>query len=1000
MNASWLNEMTAVQEAFDTWKVQHYDDQVIPTNGIVKTSILDNNKRLAGEIGYYRMWSINGSKPNIDINSDDETFAYSSEAELVRYPGGIQDLYYLDTDRIGYNTNKQYIIDATNSVIYSISGGRYQGRVCYSLFMSKTINGKEIYIGDFVEAEVSIIGNAGNIVSKYETDENGNWLDKDGNITLDESEAIPNPLYSEYGFKFISSPNSNNIYKLYNNGDLYGKGLKGIGLQTSKEKMDKIDSTVFKELTIPEEIPSCKKLIPGSTDTIYVIDNKDNLWAWGNNNSNKLGLTQKQQNSYTGREPVQINVGGIYDEAANTISGSKSVYNVFDSGNCLFVVTTDNELYACGQNSNSAGAGYLGLGHTNEVNVLTKVEFNDPKNIIFMCGSSQNGTRVWYNNAPNNLTQFSKEWCAYNQFYISTNSMWIGFAGTKASYINANKSKFVRIMNGGDSGDDIDQDVVNIWSTSWGTLKLDETYLQCEYLNAGLSSGGAGGGSNTGDWMVRPEAQGKKFVKMWRNGSKTVLLDDGGKLWGCGHNRQDLGYTGNPDWVRDWVLDEIPNVPFNTNQLKDVILDSSAALYLLNDGTIWATGGYSSMGLGQDWSGNVIGWKNVTSNFPALNGFYGGTFNDGKSELVKNKVLNISSANNIFIGTDGKLYMTNSPTLVFRDLVVEKSWTVVARNVKDFCANENSYICYVDKSNRLYVAGEDSTWLGLDYATPTKIKYWEEVTNSKVQGKVKKAVWNSCHLYVLSTDNKLWVSGHGYYDQNFPGIDNTTDTKDFVKVYDGVKDVETFGGSTLVLGETNNIYGWGHWRSWCNTGNTKTISSTYGNNHTTVQMLPTMRGSAVIDSDGNMWFSSENDWGNWWGQSDNIGDYKIWTGDGSKAGNSLASEGFRKVLRMGHDYYCLTRQGNLYGWGPKSYLGINSTSSGDNYEIYKLDLTNVDDIVCGNGWCVCVLKDGRVFGTGKNLYGVLGRWMGTARSTANSRYQTAFEWVECPELEI
>ena len=124
MNASWLSEMTSVQEAFDTWKVQHSEDQDIPTNGIVKASVL-NDKRLSGEIGYYRLWSITGNKPSIDINSDDETFAEYSEGEFNEYPAGIQDLYYLDTEAIGYKTTKKYIIDAYNSVIYSVTGGTY-----------------------------------------------------------------------------------------------------------------------------------------------------------------------------------------------------------------------------------------------------------------------------------------------------------------------------------------------------------------------------------------------------------------------------------------------------------------------------------------------------------------------------------------------------------------------------------------------------------------------------------------------------------------------------------------------------------------------------------------------------------------------------------------------------------------------------------------------------------------------------------------------------------
>lgn len=51
------------------------------------------------------------------------------------------------------------------------------------------------------------------------------------------------------------------------------------------------------------------------------------------------------------------------------------------------------------------------------------------------------------------------------------------------------------------------------------------------------------------------------------------------------------------------------------------------------------------------------------------------------------------------------------------------------------------------------------------------------------------------------------------------------------------------------------------------------------------------------------------------------------------------------------------------------------------------------------GWFVAVKSDGSVWGTGSNLYGVLGRWAGGERKVS-SRYKTAFDWVECPELEV
>lgn len=44
-------------------------------------------------------------------------------------------------------------------------------------------------------------------------------------------------------------------------------------------------------------------------------------------------------------------------------------------------------------------------------------------------------------------------------------------------------------------------------------------------------------------------------------------------------------------------------------------------------------------------------------------------------------------------------------------------------------------------------------------------------------------------------------------------------------------------------------------------------------------------------------------------------------------------------------------------------------------------------------------REGRVFATGSNSRGLFGRWLNDKRNAINSRYRTAFKWVECPELE-
>ena len=63
-------------------------------------------------------------------------------------------------------------------------------------------------------------------------------------------------------------------------------------------------------------------------------------------------------------------------------------------------------------------------------------------------------------------------------------------------------------------------------------------------------------------------------------------------------------------------------------------------------------------------------------------------------------------------------------------------------------------------------------------------------------------------------------------------------------------------------------------------------------------------------------------------------------------------------------------------------------------------MNDVVQLASGNGFYIAIKSDGTVWGTGTNTYGILGRWIGIDRKQPNSRYKTAFDWVECPELEI
>jgi len=800
-------------------------------------------------------------------------------------------------------------------------------------------------------------------------DKNGNYIDENGNIVSEE-----NKVENLYGFQMIASTASDNIYKLYNNGDLYGKGLKNINLQSNLED---IDSLLYKELTLPSSI-NVSKIICGNS-TIYYIDDKSDLYAIGVNSYNKLGLTQDQQIEYTGRELTKINVD------------NKKVQNVFDGGDSVFVVTTDNKLYGAGDNNRAS----LGLGHRNVVDSFTEITIDgltNPSKIFSISASYWNGCMIWYNDAPDEMEEYSESWAEYNQFYYSGFSRW-GFGGinkgSTPQYLNFN-----RIWDGND-GDDIDQDILycSIGSSPW-ILKSDGSVMQSGYGGAGIGSGWVGGGSST-SFKTRSEAVNQKFIKMWYGNGSFILLHENGELWGV--SSDNISMIG--DSTRDWVLNKLENVPFDTSNLVEVLPASNGIFYLLDNGEVYFSGNYKAIGLGNEWNTKIDGIVCLNElpynkSFPQIKTLYGDYRNGGR--LLKGVAIGSVGAFdgcNVFCGLDGKYYLCNSSGIMFGNDILEKNWTLIAKDVNYF---EPTCPSYVSRSGDVFVAGEHSDYLGLNYESDQKILKFTELTDPRVKGKAIKVQYDNNVLAILTNDGILYATGL-YYNNNvyyYPGYSEPLEnTKTLTKVDENVKDIAYRGTSRLYLKNDNSLLGFGYWRGHIQdaSANTPTLSTTITSNISTLK--PLGRNSFVIDEDGTMWYSGDNGY-SYCGMNANKGDYIIWTGD-------IEEEKVKDTVCLsGETHIVLTESGNLYGWGQLNKLGIGTSSIEISQDIRKLPISDVNQIVAGKGFFIAVKKDGSVWGTGENMYGVLGRWKGSDRTLPNSRYRTAFEWVECPELEI
>ena len=956
--------------------------------GIAQTKDIDKeNGRLYGEIAYYRRWSEDENRKRPDKDVLDKDCFNDYDGDLIVVPRGVEDLYYLNNEEIGIDNDNVYIIDAVNSMIYKVSGYTVKNVDVHSLAMYKEVTCGNADIR-FASAEVT--GGGDNVKyagEEYYKDKDGNYIDENGNI-VDEEHKVKNP----YGFKIITDSSNDNIYKLYNNGELYGKGIKGIGLQTSDDEMNKIDSTVFQKLKLPSEIKSSKKIITGNK-TIYVIDNNGDLWAWGDNSSNKLGLTSEQQIEYTGREAIKLNLYG------------HKVYSVFDSINNLFVVTEDDKLYAAGYNDKGA----LGTGDKITVDgfVEIKIDYSIDLKRIFQIISSTSSTMIWYNNAPSNIEERSDQWAGYNRFFFT------GQCDEALGGINNGKPikyvKFQEVFDGND-GENIGKQVKYCKiGTATVALLTDGRLVQTGDGRGRITDNGLGGGTFN-LFGQREEALNKKFQKFWYGtGSKKTLiaLTEDNEIWGVSScNTEIFG-----EKERDWKLDKL-ELPFEANELSDIQITGRNIFYLLNDGRIFASGDSRFMGMGENIPSGNYSCMLINGNdgsFPVVETLYGGNSNLGELEKgnCDNQCCNEES--NVFVGKDGNLYMTYNSDLIFRNDTLEKNWVLVASNVEDFDPKGPAYI---DKDGDLYVAGENSDILGLGYETSTSVKKFTKVSDEKILGKAKKVQVTSNNLYVLSKDGILY--GTGLFEKasasTYPGWSEKENHKTFVEILRDIEYISMNGNDKIAITSGGKAYGWGK-----NYGgltgqktedqitpaeyllDSKIQSDELQNNILDLKVVDWKRG-CIITRTGKLFIAGNQSYATYTGGFTGVSNkfveytYKL---------NELPSD--EKIVggayRSAMDTIVVTNKGRLFGYGRANLMGINRTD--ENYvQMQELGINNVSSVSAGNGWYIAVKKDGTVWGTGKNTYGILGRWSGTDRNKPNSRYLTAFEWVECPELEL
>lgn len=157
------------------------------------------------------------------------------------------------------------------------------------------------------------------------------------------------PLKNEAKPEYITV--ANNTYKLYGDGTVKVLGEKTVNSGYTSSEINSINNSLD-EFDIekinnyfgnPISLPAQK--IYFSTGTVYIIDSNNDLWAWGANDFNKLGLGH----SYLITEPTKILEGRC---------DSTKVSKVWAGATNTFIVDLEGKVYGCGTNA----TGELGIG--------------------------------------------------------------------------------------------------------------------------------------------------------------------------------------------------------------------------------------------------------------------------------------------------------------------------------------------------------------------------------------------------------------------------------------------------------------------------------------------------------------------------------------------------------------------------------------------------------------------------------------------------------------
>ena len=893
-----LQKFSQMQEAIDIYYLT-VTDGTLPVVRNVSIEELEANQNLKTEVGYYRVFMMTGERPILpqDFSGD-----------FMETPSGVADLYYLDNEKLNVNMNTQYIYDTVTGELYLIDGIKVKGKMTYS-----ESGIKEILNGNYIPSYVE-------------------------NVTMPPS---PEPnTGAGYDYRFANMVNTgDNLYKIYNNGDIYAIGRKGYGLNTSKEEMDKLRNDLWVSIDFNNIVNDFSKIFLGSQtyrSSQAILTNSGEVYVSGSNGmniTNKFGVTKNVLEHYNenGLNKLDFKYGKIK--------------KMFIGDDMTFIITEDNKLYATGLNTN----GQLGIGTYKNTEEYMEVKgIEDVENIRYIHTYSNELVII----EKNDNTFYFSGWNARNA---------IG-DGRSSSY---KTNVFEQIWNEGEF--DIDQDIKKICSLGYiggiAVLKKDGTLLIATSEDTMELTDLIGTdkskfrelrsevGSNITD--VQSFYRGGLIIEQTINNEK--------KYYGYSDVRSNYMGIGLKDYTKDerkLYKIELPQelIDEGVKEFK-TIYGKYGVMFISNTGNIYYCGDFRYSGI----EGQSVNIENIAK-LPISN-----------IESFYEVNMNYGLAYPYLLGKDGKVYTIGNPLNLLDKKLNEYTFKKIASNMRNVIKSDIGAI-YVSSDNNLYVAGSNKKRIGLSLTDTSPQYQYTKVEDTNIVDNVKEAYADSSYLYVLTLNRDLYIVQNG----NFIKI-----LSDIEGMYASNAMFIAYNQNAVWVGQNNNF----------EKIDLSTISLSLVDN--ILNVGTSYDSYYILTKEGKIWSKSTYYYLS--------GTGIVHNNFQQIPQSNFENKKVVKLVNLGASWrtqIALTEDGKLYGWGyDRSLLGLGETTSTMQSLPILLPIDNVKDITSMEKAFIVVKENGEVWATGNNEDGILGRWISKEAKYAKTINQTAYDWVRCTALE-